>query len=178
MNNTIVKDIFNNGGNTQYAGTFYLRNFKHIGINNTYLNISVPVTPGYAGGVYYVDNQTYASISLTGCSFTNITNNGYGGAIFTNSAFNFTFTTCIFSQCISTNGKGGAIFINSTGIFSYASCRFLENDAGYGASDIDHNTNILSSYSSVNFLATCSDSSSPRTLFPDGGNLDNFILGV
>jgi hypothetical protein len=176
--NSVVKNIYNSAQSSMYSGVFYLRNFKHIGINITYVNISTPSSTGFVGGVYYVDNQPYASIALTNCSFLNVTNAGYGAAIYTNSAKNFTLTGCEFQKCVSTAGKGGAIFINSTGIFTFVTCRFYDNSASSGGSDIDHNLIIYSYYSSSNFFSTCSNSSFPRTLFPNNQNLDNFLLGL
>jgi hypothetical protein len=178
FNNTIVKNIKNNNTSLRYSGLFYLRNINLTGGNNTYINISSTNGDGYVGGVYYVDNQVFTDINLTSCTFTNITNAGNGGGIYINSTKNFTLISCIFEKCNSSNGRGGAIYINSTGIFTYLSCRFYDNYGWEGGVDIDHTENIYSFYSSANFINTCSNSSSPRTLFPNNQNLDNFFLGI
>jgi hypothetical protein len=147
------------------------------GFNNTISNVATPNGNGYVGGFLLVDNQAFAGLSLTSTAFSNITNSGDGGAIHTNSAKNFVLTTCVFDSCKSTNGRGGAIFINGTGIFTYIRCRFYGNNALIGGCDIHHNQNILSCYSTSNFVQTCSDSTGFRTMFPNNENIDNFLLG-
>jgi hypothetical protein len=57
-------------------------------------------------------------------------------------------------------------------------CKFLGNSAAGGGNDIGHQLNLYNSYSSANFVVTCSDSANDKITFPNGRNLNNLLLGM
>jgi hypothetical protein len=180
FNNNVVKNILATASNTSQAATFYLKNIKWVGYNNTYFNVSSPNNNGFRGAVYGLDNLGFTNLTLTNDSFNTIVNRGNGGAINSNCPRNFTLSGCVFELCSSTNGRGGAIFIDNIGIFSFAYCSFSNNTAAVanGGNDIGHNQNLYNAYSSSNFVVTCSNSDNNKISFPDGQNLNNLLLGM
>jgi hypothetical protein len=147
------------------------------GTNSTFANISGMTETGFKGGVFYIESSAGVTFDLTQCLFSNIENAGDGGVIYTNTGSSFTLTSCTFEQC-SSGGSGGAIYINSTGIFTFNYCKFLNNSANSGGNDISHNTDVSNSYTSDNFVQTCSISDTPRVGFPGSITLDNLLLGM
>jgi hypothetical protein len=141
------------------------------------VNISAP--NGFKGGVFYLPTSIL-SFNIIQCTFTNVENNGDGGVIYSNAGNNYTITSCTFEECKSTSGSGGVVYINNTGILTFVNCKFLNNSNSgtSGGNDIYDNTNLASSYSSNNFVQTCSTSESPRIGFSDNTNLDNLLLGI
>jgi hypothetical protein len=176
ISGTTFKNIIHNGNSTSLGSFCRVPGLKLTAINNTFISCSSP--NGFKGGVFYLDNNSNITFNLTQCTFTNIENGGDGGVIYTNCPTNYTITSCIFENCSSSGGKGGAIYINNTGIFTYIQCRFLNNSGNSGGNDIDHSTDLSTSYSSYNFVRTCSLSESPRVYFSGGGNVDNLLLGL
>jgi hypothetical protein len=176
INNTQFLNITHTGSSRDISILWNGLGFQFVGINNSFLNISG--LNGFDGGVFYIDDSFGTMFNLSQCRFQSISIKGNGGAIFTNSVENFTFNSCVFENCISGDGKGGAIYINNTGIISYIDCQFSFNVGMDGANDIDHRLNLSMEYSASNFVGTCSGSDFPRVLFPNGGNLDLYLVGV
>jgi hypothetical protein len=178
FSNNVLKNLQGFNTHATQPGMIYLKSHWWVASNNTYSNIfTVTNANGYRGGVYGVSNDGFSNLTLTNDSFRNISNAGNGGAVHTACTKNFTLTACTFELC-STTKSGGAIFINSTGIFTYVSCRFYNNTASSGGKDVGHNQNIQSSYSSSNFMHTCSNNIDNRVVFPDGSNLNHLLLGM
>jgi hypothetical protein len=179
FSNNILKNLQANNTHSSQPGMLYAKSHRWVGSNNTYFNILTTTnTNGYCGGVYGVSNDGFSNLTLINDSFRNISNAGNGGAVHTACTRNFTLTACSFELCSSTSKSGGAVYISNTGIFTYVSCRFYDNTAATGGKDVGHGQNILSSYSSSNFLHSCSNSTNNRIAFPDNSNLNHLLLGM
>jgi hypothetical protein len=171
-----ISNITSNGSSVGIGCICHVRYMTLNSTNVSYVNIRGE--NGYSGGVFFVENQSIITLDLKGCSFVEVACMLDGGALCTASASRFVLRMCVFEKCVSLNGKGGAVFIASTGALTYSYCKFLNNYAENGANDVDHSYNIQRYYGSVDFSGTCSDSPSPRILFPNGISLDNFLEGM
>jgi hypothetical protein len=176
ITNTTYQNINHSGSSSLFGLFLQSPSLRLTAIGSSFVNITG--TQGFKGGVFYIDNQSNITFNLSLCNFTNIQNGGDGGVIYSNTGTSYTLTSCVFEQCSSTGGSGGAIYINNTGIFTYISCRFLNNSANSGGNDIHHSSNLVSSYSSSQFVQTCSSSSSSRVAFPNNVNVDSLLLGL
>jgi hypothetical protein len=173
VNNTMT-NFQNSGSNLEQGLLVHNRNFRFTGINNTFINVTMPSGNGFAG-MYGIDHQPLVKFNLTNDYFRNISNRANGGVIHTISTNNYTLTSCTFELCVSA-AKGGVIYINNTGIFTFLYCKFLDNSATGGGNDIGHQLNVYDLYSSANFVVTCSSSANNKITFPDGQNLNNLLL--
>jgi hypothetical protein len=141
-------------------------------ISCNYSNITSTV--GNSGGIIY----TYASIVVEFTNFVNISVWGNGGAVEDGLSSSHTFSSCLFQNCSSTQGYGGAIYLESSVPF-LINCRFRSNSAANGGNDVYHNSDsMFSSYTASTLSGTCSDSNSIRFLFPNGNNVDNFLIVI
>jgi hypothetical protein len=172
--NNVVTNFQNAGSSSSQGAIVHNRNFKFTGINNTFVNLSIPSGNGFLG-MYGVDNGPLVNLSLTNDSFRNVSNRANGGVIHTISTKNFTLASCTFELC-TTTAKGGVVYITNTAMFTFFSCRYYSNNAAGGGNEICHQLNLYDSYSSASFVVTCSDSANDKITFPDGRNLNNLLL--